>query len=334
MKTALKLTCGTILAVSMITPAFAETTFLSNSAVHVNGTWTQATQNGLSFGDLFDFGGNFKAIFGYRRATFVNPNINFDWGLGFSYHFQDTQTRVFFHYDRFNDGHRRAVAHNNLLNLGITGGDGVGVVHDRLNEFSLGLDRRLAFGPCYAIHAAFFLEWDRLYRNFFERIVSDEIRDENTILERNTHNKFEGFGPGIGIKGRGAPFFCWPNVGVFATFTGSMLYGRNHFHSESFADDFPFIDLHPNSTRSIVNKVDITFGVDYKGIFKFDCDRVQLSLALGMRYLNYINVFKNGNTFFNLPYPRDLSYAANTGLPEDWGRFGPFLQFRIGGENA
>lgn len=335
MKTALKITFGTMLAVSLINTAYAnEQDIWQQSAIHVNGTWTRATENGLSFGDFFSPSAN--SDFGTRRAAFVHPNTDFDWGIGYTYHVPCTHTRLFFHYDNFNDGHHTNAAPD-LINITFPQGYSVGTVHDRLDEFTFGIDRRIAFGACYVVDTAFFLEWDKLHRSFYENTFTN-----SEGATRDTYNRFKGFGPGVGIKGRGTPFRC-PNVGVFATFSSTLLYGKNRFHSLLNVNEELSYELDPEETRSLVNKFDISFGVDYKGVFQLDCDQIQLGVSLGLRYLNYINVFKNGNTFYNPHAPERLANGLgeisntgilNTGFPEDWGRFGPFLQFRIGGADA
>lgn len=349
MKKAYKVTFAAMLAAGLVGSACADEKDLwRNSAIHVNGTWTKATENGLSFGDILVTPAQ-DSEFGTRRAVFATPDGHFDWGIGYTYHFACTKTRFFFHYDHFNDGHNANSA-TQLSALGLPSSlsdnlvSGSGVVHNKSDEWTFGIDRRLAFGPCYVIDTAFFLEWDKVRRNFGERAVQD-ISPSPTVptiarSTRDTYNRFRGFGPGIGIKGRGIPFAC-PNVGVFASFASTMLYGKNYFTSalyssvtvEDIVSETLVYRLDPEESRSIVNKFDITFGVDYKRTFQLNCDQVQVGLALGMRYVNYINIFKNGNTFFN-PLSPSSSFALNTGHAEDWGRVGPFLQLRIGGGDS
>lgn len=345
MKKAHKVAFAAMLAVGLIASSASanESDLWYNSAIHVNGTWTKATENGLNFGDVV--AGNTIDGFRTRRAVFVTPETRFDYGIGYTYHFLCSRTRLFFHYDHFSDAHHRDDARH-LASLGIpfleqtANVAGFGIVHNKSDEFTIGLDRRLAFGRCYTIDTAVFLEWDRVRRSFYEEAAfTDEETEDLFRRTRDTYNRFKGFGPGVGVKGRGIPFCC-PYFGLFASFSSAILYGKNNFESIVHAQPVSqglnglIYHLDPDDTHSLVNKFDITFGVDYKRKFQMSCDAIQLSLALGMRYVNYINIFKNGNTYFNPLSPADPSYAANTGHAEDWGRIGPFLQFRIGGADA
>ncbi len=59
--------------------------------------------------------------------------------------------------------------------------------------------------------------------------------------------------------------------------------------------------------------------------------------ALGLRYNNVVNAFKGGNTQLNTTNAAtnvNTGFAITTGLPSDFGRFGPFLRFSIGGANS
>jgi hypothetical protein len=62
---------------------------------------------------------------------------------------------------------------------------------------------------------------------------------------------------------------------------------------------------------------------------------MQWDISLGMRYLNLFNALKNGNTAFNPNAGANnnvvANFAPNLGPAQDWGRYGPFLRFKLGG---
>lgn len=351
------------LAGQMTTALAYDYSVLQNSAIHANGGWSKTSNNGLSFGNVQQQ----PAIvgfpnFGVQKAVFAAPSDHFDGGLGYSYHFACTKARLFFHYDYFNDSDRGNSAQR-LINLGIPPLPppftvaldqpvGFGIVHNRSNDFILGLDRRLDFGPAYHINTALFIEWGKVSRHFLETIAQIRENEEEQIrgtlkATRDTDNSFRGWGAGMGVKGHAKPFSCsLPDFGIFGSFMGSLLWGRNEYSSTAFLEvNNPLLatngliySLIPEDTHSAVTKLDISLGIDYSHAFLVNTDYVQVGIAFGIRYINYINIFKNGNTFFNPIAPNAVppvfNYALNTGSAEDWSRFGPFFQIRVGGQES
>ncbi|MFI4937614.1 MAG: Lpg1974 family pore-forming outer membrane protein [Candidatus Berkiellales bacterium] len=332
MKKALKVTFGTMLAASMASPTFAnEYDVLQHLAVHVNGTYTKASENGLSYGDILQAPTQVGGGDGFRRQLFLHPDYEFDWGAGASYHIPRTFVRVFFHYDHFNDGNNTGGS-TDTRDLGLGAppptSTAMASVHHTSNEFTLGIDRRINLGRRYHIDTAAFLEWDRIRRDMHEQNVNTAV-----FAFRDTENKMRGWGPGVGIKGHGLPFQC-NNFGIFASAMATLLYSTNTFSQTEEGNNLLRYSYDPEDTHSIITKFDINFGVDYESVFRIDAGKMQAGIALGMRFVNYVNAFKNGNTFFNPEFTPGGTWAANTGHPEDWGRWGPFLQFRIGGAHA
>lgn len=355
MKKALKVTFGTLLAAGVVTTGSAyDRDFFHHLAVHVNGTYSQATDNGTSYGDVL-LANPAATTDGGRRTLFIRPQHDVDWGAGFTYHVPRTHTRLFFHYDHFDDGQNSAGAAN-VRNLGFAPGQAVNHevtsatanVRDHSQEFTLGLDRRIHFGPRYNVHTAAFFEWDRLKRTMFEQNAAFNFvpvgavnRLPLQVATRETENKLHGFGPGIGFKFVGQPL-CNYNFGLFASFASSLLYVHNKyrvFALEQFREGDVTYFYNPEKTSSIISKLDISFGAEYKRLLHIDAGKLEAGISLGMRYVNFINAFKNGNVYynpqFNTPPVNNVSgIAANLGHSEDWGRLGPFLQFRVGGAHS
>jgi hypothetical protein len=66
--------------------------------------------------------------------------------------------------------------------------------------------------------------------------------------------------------------------------------------------------------------------------------RTKWDMDLGMRYMNMFNVLKNGATAFNpnAGANNDVAndFAPRLGAAFDWGRYGPFLRFSVGGADS
>src|SRR5690606_15582648 len=96
MRNALKFTLGSLLAAAVAAPAVAGThPLMDNLAVRVAGTYTEASNNGASFGFLPVVG---NTIF---RPVFVEPKHTWDYALGLEYRISGHNTRVVFSYDHF-----------------------------------------------------------------------------------------------------------------------------------------------------------------------------------------------------------------------------------------
>ena len=328
MKKALTVTLGTVLAANMAAAiAHDSTSFLDRTAVHVNGTYTRAMQNGLAYANVLQQpapAGALSPNEGMRRHLFVDQNNRWDWGAGLTHRFAHSPTRLFFHYDHFNDGTQTGGA-GSVTVLGSEVVSASASVQDRSQEFMLGLDRQVHLGQQFSLDMAAFLGWDKVKQDF-------RITTTGPAILVDTHNEMNGFGPGVGIKGRATPFAQCREIGFFMTAMTSLLYAKNQYTQARYDGGVLQYFYDPEDTRSMVGKLDMTFGVDYKSPTKFRLyrDQIGVGFSLGMRYLNYINAFKNGNSEVD-PL---VGLTLNGGQPTDWGRIGPFLQVRLGGPNA
>jgi hypothetical protein len=337
MKKALKITAGTLLAASLAAPAYAS--LLHRASVSGTLTYTEASNNGASMGDFVTDNTNLQN----RRAFFVEPEHEVDFAVDGTFRLHGTDTRLFVSYDHFNDDQERDAA--NLRNLGINfvppGGavtSSHAVTENKAQEFRFGARHTLHFGQRFDLVLNGFLEYAKV-----ERTLNERIAQNNNVHYRVTEDQMNGFGPGFGARGRVVLSRDYPNWGLFGGMNGSLLYADNEYSQietrstgATPAIQYAFT---PEDSKSIVAKLDAEFGLDYTRTVNSDMARFLMSVALGARYMNVINAFKTGNTAFN---PAVLgaggavagSYANWTGSSLDWGRMGPFLQFRLGGAEA
>ncbi len=346
MKKTLKVTFGTMLAVSMVTPAYAqnflgETDFLNNLSVFVEGNYTKPSNNGLSVGDLLvtpSAGG----LDGWRRQVFLNPENEWDYALGFTYRYCGDSRLIlrYDHYDASDD-----TTNIDIRNIGFAPAPdtaGYAIVQENQHEWLLGLAHSLGFDQGFNLDLMAFLAQDKLDVSLQEtqtQFVANQGGGVFAHYHRTTENTMEGFGPGLGAMAQVYPFRCMQNWGFFAGGRTALLYARNSYQQSFYENNSvtpAFYVYDPEDSHSIVTKLDISFGLNYHCGFRHDLGGAMFDIALGMRYMNMFNVLKNGNAAYNPPngFAGIANFAANTGWPQDWGRFGPFLTFRFGGANA
>lgn len=336
MKNALKITFGTMLAASTVASVSAhEGSFLHRTAVYVSGAYATSTANGLSMGDQFlgDLGNGATDFFA-AQPKFFDMDADWEYGLGLTYHAPNSNTRFFLHFDHFQDDKDESFVGGSIIrNLGITASvhaAGAHVEH-HANAFKIGFNHMFHQSKQFHINMGAYFEWDKA-----RRLLNESVLLNNALFSRTTDQEFEGWGPGIGLLARAIPFASNPSWGVFASAHTALLYGDNEYEQVLNRNNpgTPILyQYSPENSKSIVNKFEIDLGVDYGRIFRTDAGRFLIDLAVGVKYMNMVNVFKNGNTAFN-SFGADWGMAVNTGTPNDWGRVGPFIKFKIGGANA
>jgi len=335
MKKALKVTFGTMLAMSMIGQANAH--FIPQHpenfiAVWVEGTYTKPSNNGLSVGDLLF--ANPNLFDGGHRHTFLAPDNQWDYALGFSYRLPCQNTRLFFHYDHYDaDDSKGDIDIRNLSFAPPPQTQEVATINEHSNEFRFGAIHDLHFGDYFSLDLLAFLEYDKL-----RLTLNETISQAGIIGARETENKVRGFGPGVGFMTR------WyahnPHWHIFAGATTAILAADNDYHQTFLTSAVPpgFYNYDPEESDSLVGKLDINFGINYRCAFRhYFCGAIW-DISLGMRYMNIFNAIKNGNTVYN-PNAFDdagtpINFSPNLGFPQDWGRWGPFLKFKIGGKDS
>lgn len=334
-KSALKVTVGTMLAAGVVAPTFASA--LHSMSISGSTTYTEASNNGLSFGDI-----NTVPVAGQeggRRALFVEPEHQHDWAMDLTFR-SGTDTRLFVSYDHFHDNKSRDAS--GVRNIGIAPAFGVtsngyADVSHRAHELRFGGRHMLHFGPSFDLDLNGFFEYAKVERKTFERIQSNGV-----INIRNTEDEVRGYGPGFGARARAVPLHDNPCWGIFGGLNASLLYANHEFNQNfSLGTDFPAVmqyQFEPEDSKSIVGKIDASFGIDYNRMIKSDMTSIILNVAVGMRYMNMFNALTSGNTAWN---DRDViglddssAWAVNTGKTFDFGRMGPFLQVRLGGHNS
>lgn len=352
MKNILKVTFGTMLAISIIAPVQAGTDgFIDGLAIYGAATYTKPSNNGLSVGDLLvgqpaPGPGDFD---GYRRATFLNPNNEWEYFVGFTFSF-DCDSYLYLNYDRFQGTDSKG--DTDIRNIGLQpttvfiappflATAGTALIEEHSNEWTLGLAHKIHFPGHFHVDMLAFLERDSLDLTLHEtnkQLTAGGLVIHNRITDNDVHM----FGPGVGVMTQVYPICAYRQWGFFAGGTTAIMYAKSDYNQTYFADDDTFYIYDPEESHSLITKLDISFGVNYHCRLNLDLKGAMFDIALGMRYMNMFNVLKNGNAAYN-PVTQSPtsgtadtidSFAANTGWPQDWGRFGPFLRFKIGGHDA
>ncbi len=342
MKKAARITFGAIIAASMVAPQLANAHDpLNPFAVYVEANYTKPSNNGLSVGDLLlsPSPGNFD---GGRRHVFLNPKNKYDYSAGATYRFAHSHTRLFLDYDHYDN-------HNEQGNIDLRN-DGLqpplttyGFARVDINayEFRVGAIHDLHFDR-YCLDLYAFLENVKLTEAIYETAVQTNVPPpDGGDTEPYSENKMHAFGPGVGAYGRVYPFRHCPQWNLFAGMMTSLLYGQHQYHESYNNSNGAFYFYDPEETKAIIAKLDIQFGLNYHHALRREMHGMKWDISLGMRYMNMFNALKNGNTAWQ-PDARlqgngafaPAAFAANLGPARDWGRYGPFLRFKIGGAHS
>jgi hypothetical protein len=341
MKKALQITFGAVMALSIVGQVEAHDATLGRTALLITGTYSKTTNDGLSYGDILLAPPVIAGSDSFRRHVFIDPDWEFDYGVGITHRFCGSNTRLFAYYDHFRGDDEAGTS--GVRNLGIPANPGVNGavtngsmnVETKSDEFRLGLSRGLNFGHHFSLDLGGFFEWDKIERN------SEEFQSQPGAINRfrSTENEIKGFGPGVAVMARAFPSHDYCHFSVFMGASTTLLYATNEFDQSLFEGTDLFYQYQPDDSKSVLGKFDISFGVDYCNRIRTDCNGMTVGMTLGVRYLNIVNAFKNGNTAYNNAIQQNdgtnfQGFAANTGSTNDFGRIGPFLQFRIGGAGA
>lgn len=339
MKTAIKLTLGTMLAASVAAPAQAE--LWDRIAVTGTATYTEASNNGLSMGDLYTV--NPAGVEGGRRAFFVEPEHVWDYGAAISYRVGNGNashdTRLYIDYDHFREDHERQAA--GLRNIGINSTviatDAFADVRHRAHQLRVGVLQTVHFGSKLDVSLNGFFDYTKL-----ERKMEEIMRLSNNVHTRSTEDELRGYGLGFGGSARGTPLNACPEFGIFGGINGTLLYSDQEYIQAMYTSTggaAPALNyqFNPEDSKSIVVKLDAEAGIDYKRVVNSDMARFLVHAAVGVRLMNVVNAHKSGNTSFE-PAVLNNAVAGNfakwTGHPYDFGRVGPFLRLTIGGADA
>lgn len=325
-----------MLVAAVAAPAQAD--FASRVAINGTLTYTETSNDGLSVGDSATVlpGGAFPAI---RRAEFIDPDMELDYGLGLTYRLgNNSDSRLFFDWDRYGWGRDSAVP--NVYNFGIPPvvanvSTGMGHASFDYDQFRLGVMHTLHFGDKLDLTLNGFLDYTKIDRDIHE--FASDVTGGNHHY-RHTHDEMEGWGPGFGAEARVTPFDWCPQLGLFGGMNGTLLWVDNEYTQRVRVNGGATnYDLTPEDSDSLVAKFDAQFGVDYQRVFHTSWMPVMFKAALGLRYTNVVNAFKGGNTQFNAGNAFAAQFfnrAITPGTSHDFGRWGPFLRFSLGGANS
>ena len=360
MKKVLVLTLSAGLASAVVTSA-VNASYLDNVGVYGSGTYTRPSNNGLSIGEIQTVNPALE-FYPYDRAVFLSPEFSWDYALGVSFRFPCTDTRLYAEYDYFNDTDHRVVsglAKYDVFPIDPSNQNAVGSlahanVMETSREWRLGVRHFVHFGPRFMVDLSSFFEYDRINISLHQWDVANNTAGsgDGRVLEHITgyyenNSKFAGWGPGAGLKLIGVPMACCPTVTLFGGVATTLFYAKNTYNSYMYQEDIApsrrfnqgFVyEKNPEFSQSLLTKIDINFGVDYHRMLCLAGEQLRSGVTVGVRYMNIFNAFKNGNSAGNAIVPNTTNQPAVflpvSGIPNDWGRVGPYVQFRVGGCDA
>ncbi len=333
MKRALKLSLAALAAASIVAPVQAAS--WDKVAVKIAGTYTEATGNGLHFAEVLSAP---TAAAGQWRPVNVQPDHTWDYSAGLSFRLAGNDTRLFFEYDHFKDDESRIISGVGVSALGVNAGAVLvttvsSTVEHKERDFRFGLVHTLHFGPKFDVDVAGALEYAKMQRR-----QNTQARDAAGLVHASeTFNEAEGFGPNMSATGRVYPWGDHNRDWNFYAKAGvALLYSditATHQQRIISANPVAFVggtSFNPEDSKSILTRVEADLGVEWTRVMRADFSDLSMGVKLGIKYQNTTNAFKNG----------DLFQAGPSGLggintsPDDFGRMGPFLEFKLGGANA
>ncbi len=326
---------ATFIATMAVTQVTQAHDIYSPIAVYIEANYTKPSNNELSVGDFLfatSPGLNFD---GGHSHTFIEPKNEYDFAAGLTYRFANSNTRLFLDYDHFDTDEEKAdIDLRNICYLPPPDTFGFARLEVHAYEFRVGAMHALNFNRFNLDLLAFF-ENVKLTQTLFGSIVQEE---EYSVF--SSENNTRGFGPGIGVNARHYPCWMWRHWNLFAGLRASLLQSQYHFTSFYEADDAKggIYSYDAEGTESIVGKLDVEFGINYHTAFKHEMHGIKSDISLGFRFMNMFGALKNGNMAFNPNGGANATvmqdFTPNQGPANDWGRFGPFLRFKIGGATS
>lgn len=322
MKKVLSITASTlIVAGSVSAPAQAEDVF-SRLSVRAAGHYDQAT--------------NERGAFATRATTataagetfFVEPDYEWDYTLGLEYMLPNSDnSSLLFDYDHYNASDNKRVTGTgvtlaSVLNAGIANPTQVdGDLNLKDHTFRLGARRVLDFGDRFDVQLGGYAEYSKVERH---HTIIEVDTGAGTSRSFKANEEANGWGPSFDMYGRWYPMGRHSCYSVLAGVEAAFLYGDS-VHNVRVTDQagaFPAAaDALNNENRADLNHVFTRLGGTVALAYARPVnDSWKFGLRAGARWINYANAFKNAS---------ELSNGRT-----DYGRWGPFLEVRVGGVDS
>jgi hypothetical protein len=296
MRKILNITLSTLALAAISSSALANG--LERTAVTAAGTYTKPSGHDLNFVNEA-LGTN------YSRPLVINPEFHWDYNFGMTHRLADSNTRLVLNYDHFNNDNRR------------TFNTTEGYVKHKDRDFKVGVNHTLEFGPKFDLVLGGAFEYAKIQRNF---------NIDTGVNNTKTFNEAKGWGPYVSLLARGFPMSKSCGMSLYGNAGIGVLYAQNKFNQQvrNAAGALQAGSFDPQNTKGALAKVDAGFGVEYQRTMRSDMANLLLGVRLGVKYNNYLNGLRNN-------VDSNDAYASNQ---RDYGRIGPFLEFKLGGADA
>ncbi|MFO1259250.1 MAG: Lpg1974 family pore-forming outer membrane protein [Gammaproteobacteria bacterium] len=327
MKKVLSITASTlIVAGSVSAPAQAEDVF-SRLSVRAAGHYDQATNERGAFATRNTVVAAPGAV---GETFFVEPDYEWDYTLGLEYMLPNSDnSSLLFDYDHYNASDNKRVTGPaagagqlaSVLNAGIPNPLQVdGDLNVKDHTFRLGARRVLDFGDRFDVQLGGYGEYSKVERH--HTII--EVAAAGASRSYRANDESNGWGPSFDMYGRWYPMGRHSCYSVLAGVEAAFLYGDS-VHNVRVTDEtgaFPAgANTLNNENRADLNHVFTRLGSTVALTYARPVnDSWKFGLRAGARWINYANAFKNAS---------GLS-AGRT----DYGRWGPFLEVRVGGVDS
>lgn len=325
MNKALKFTIGALLAAGATAPVLADHP-LCRTKLNVGLTITEPSNGGTEYANIVTTVGGET----YNNPRFVTTDHEADFTIGIEHLLPDSSgSRLFFDYDHFSSSENQSDSANVTIRaIGVAplaGGlpvDAAADLRQKDQSFTFGMIKTIVTDEKFAVDLKGALQYAKVERDFSIEQVDPNGATGNHLYSQ--HNEFSGWGPTIGAQGRWFPF-ANPEFSVIGSADIAWLWGDHEYHSRhNNVIAAQLLDTVADDTNNIVTKLHAQAALEYRKKIQ---NGLILGIMAGVRFTNYINAFTNGNTF------GDTSVLL-PGEDHEFSRWGPFIQFTVGGANS
>lgn len=300
-----------IVAGSVSAPTYAED-FLGRLSVRATGHFDQVSNSRSIYA-------NRTAIVGQQgEFFFVEPDYEWDYSLGLEYMLPNsTESSLLFDYDHYGNNKNASItttpaaAFNSIFGaIPLAVGQSTGELRLKDQTYRLGARKVIEVSNSFDLQVGAYAEHSKIHRGF--------TVNEGGVNYFNSEEESSGWGPSFDLYGHWYPMgrsHCLSLLGGIET---AVLFGDSTYSATGYVGGLPVIDidLSRNDLNQVFTRIAGTLAIAYNRSFIHDWN---VGFKLGGRWLNYPNAFK-GN--------------GGSQPMTDYGRWGPFVEVRVGGVDA
>ena len=313
-KKVLGMTASTLIVAGAATPALATNSDVFNGMMlRVQGHYMESSNDGAAIAERA------TQPNAEGRTFYTRPNGDWDMRAGLEFVMPgDSNSSLVLDYDRYSNADSADV---NELNLASVLGAGApasvnGRVKFKDHAIKLGARRGLELGSNFDLNVGAYAEYAKVERTLgIDETTGAPVAVTNAVI----HNEVEGWGPSFDIEGAWYPMGRHGCFSIVAGAEFAALWADNKVSARAADPAGAFVGTTADANRDHLNTVQTRFGATAALAFSRPLNEsIAFGIRAGARWVNYHNAFAETDSTGN----------------GDYGRFGPFIELRIGGADA